>query len=168
MSCSLYQASIPAFQRTLTATTRILAKAQAHCAARKIDPRALLDARLFPDMFPFSRQVQLVTDFAKGGAARLAGVEVPRYEDVEATFAELEARLAKTLAFVESVDRAAVEAGAERKIMLSIAGAPTEFTGATMLTHYTLPNLYFHAATAYGILRHGGIELGKRDFMGLS
>lgn len=166
MPLSLYDSSIPVFQRTLTTTSTILDKAAAHCTARKIDPAALLTARLFPDMFPLTRQVQLVSDFAKGGAARLAGIDIPKYEDTETSFDELKARLAKTHTFLTGVDRAAIEAGADRSITLTMAGKPVQMTGTALLTSHTLPNLYFHATTAYAILRHGGVEIGKGDFMG--
>lgn len=165
MPLSMYDASIPVFRQALHSVGGLIDKAAAHCAARKIDPDAILKARLYPDMFHFTRQCQLVSDFAKGGAARLAGVDVPKYDDTETSFDELKARLAKTAAFIGSLDRAAIEAGADRKITMTLGGNPTEFTGVSMLFNNTLPNLYFHAATAYGILRHGGVEVGKRDFM---
>ena len=159
MSISLYTASVPVFRQILGSLAAILAKAEAHVDAKKLDPNALLQARLFPDMFPLVRQVQLATDFAKGAGARLAGMEVPRYDDVETDFAGLQARLEKTLAFLDTVAREAVDAGGDRDIK-------RQFKGQVYLLHYALPNFYFHATTAYDILRHNGLEIGKRDFVG--
>ncbi|MBX6323532.1 MAG: DUF1993 domain-containing protein, partial [Rhodospirillaceae bacterium] len=140
--------------------------AAAPAAARKIEPAVLLGARLYPDMFPFTRQVQLASDFAKGAGARLAGLEVPRYEDTETTFDELKARIGRTLDFLDGLKPAQFEGAEEREIALTIAGQPIRFKGLGYLTGFALPNFYFHAATAYDILRHCGVEIGKRDFMG--
>jgi hypothetical protein len=166
MSISMYTASVPVFRQILTSLSTILQKAEEHAQASKIDPDALLGARLFPDMFPLLRQVQLVTDFAKGAAARLAGADVPRYEDVETDFAGLQARLEKTLAFLDTVAREDVDAGAGRDITVGTGANVREFEGLTYLLHYALPNFYFHATTAYDILRHNGVVIGKRDFIG--
>jgi len=166
MSISLYTASVPVFRQILSSLAAILAKAQAHAETHKIDPDALLQARLFPDMFPLVRQVQLATDFAKGAAARLAGSDVPRYEDTETDFAGLQARLEKTLAFLDSVARDAVDAGGERDITIGTGGNVRQFQGLPYLLHYALPNFYFHATTAYDILRHNGVVIGKKDFIG--
>jgi len=166
MTMSIYSASVPVFRQILGSLVTILAKAEAHVDAKKLDPDALLQARLFPDMFPLLRQVQLVTDFAKGAAARLGGVEVPRYEDVEQDFAGLQARLEKTLAFLDTVPREAIDAGAERDVTIGSGASQRSFKGQAYLLHYALPNFYFHAATAYDILRHNGLEVGKRDFIG--
>ncbi len=166
MTISMYDASVPVFRQMLNSLTAILDKAEAHAAARKIDPAALLQARLYPDMFPLTRQVQIAADFAKGACARLAGVEVPRYEDTEQSFAELRQRIAKTLAFIEDLPRDAIANSEERDITLTVAGNPMEFNGQAYLLHWGLSNFYFHATTAYAILRHNGIELGKRDFIG--
>jgi hypothetical protein len=163
---SMYTASVPVFRQILTSLAAILEKAEAHAEARKIDPNALLQARLFPDMFPLVRQVQLATDFAKGAAARLGGVEVPRYEDVEHDFAGLRARLDKTLAFIDSVPREAIEAGGARDVTIGTGANQHNFTGLVYLLHFALPHFYFHAATAYDILRHNGLDIGKRDFVG--
>lgn len=166
MSISLYTASVPVFRQILGSLAAILTKAEAHVDAKKLDPNALLQARLYPDMFPLVRQVQLTTDFAKGAAARLAGVEVPRYEDVEHDFAGLQARLEKTLAFLDTVAREAVDAGGDRDVTVGTGANQRQFKGEVYLLHYALPNFYFHAATAYDILRHNGLEIGKRDFVG--
>ncbi len=166
MTMSMYDASIPVFRQILGSLAAILDKAEAHVDAKKIDPDALLQARLFPDMFPLLRQVQLATDFAKGAAARLGGVEVPRYDDVEQDFAGLQARLEKTQAFLDSVAREAVDAGAGRDVTIGSGAGERHFKGQAYLLHYALPNFYFHAATAYDILRHNGLDIGKRDFIG--
>lgn len=166
MTITMYAASVPVFRQILGNLSAILAKAESHADLKKIDPDALLQARLFPDMFPLVRQVQLATDFAKGAAARLAGIEVPRYEDTERDFAGLQARLEKTLAFLDSVPREAVDDGAERDISIGSGAHQRQFTGLPYLLHYALPQFYFHATTAYDILRHNGLDIGKRDFTG--
>jgi hypothetical protein len=166
MSLSLYQASAPRFANTLKNLSAILDKAQAHCEAKKIDPLALTSFRLFPDMFPLSRQIQIMTDTAKGAIARLAGIEIPKYEDTEQTFAELKARMMKTADFVMSVPAAKIDAGADRDIAMKIAGKDTVLKGAQYLLGHAYPNFYFHSTTAYNILRHNGVEIGKRDFLG--
>lgn len=167
MSLSLYQASVPLFVQILGGLSSVLRKAEAHAAEKKIDPNALLQARLFPDMFGLVRQVQIAADFAKGAAARLGGVDVPAYEDTETSFADLQARIAKTLAFIQSVPAAAIDAGSDRSIVLR-PGTPNEKTlqGNAYLLHYTLPHFFFHTTTAYDILRHNGVELGKQDYIG--
>ena len=166
MSLSMYQASAPRFANILKNLSAILDKAQAHCEAKKIDPLAITSFRLFPDMFPLSRQIQIATDTAKGAIARLAGVEIPKYEDTEQTFAELKARIAKTVDFVASVPPARIEGAADKDIAMKIAGKDTVLKGAQYLLGHAYPNFYFHCTTAYNILRHNGIEVGKRDFLG--
>lgn len=166
MSHSIYDASVPQFLHMLGAMTKILDKAEAYAAARKIDPMVLSGARLYPDMLPLTRQVLIACDFAKGAGARLAGVEVPKYEDTETTFSELKARIAKTCGFLKTLDRKAIEAGSGRDISLTSGGRKMEFKGNAYLTQFVLPNFYFHLATAYGLLRHNGLEVGKMDFMG--
>lgn len=166
MTISMYDASVPVFTQMLNSLSAILDKAEAYAAARKIDPAALLQARLYPDMFPLTRQVQIAADFAKGGCARLAGVEVPRYDDNEASFADLKQRIAKTVAFIQGLPREAIASSEERDITLTVAGNPMEFKGQPYLLHWALSNFYFHATTAYAILRHNGLEIGKRDFIG--
>ncbi|HEU4621812.1 MAG TPA: DUF1993 domain-containing protein [Burkholderiaceae bacterium] len=163
---SMYAASVPVFDRMLNNLSAILDKAMAHCAARKIEPQVLLNMRLSPDMFTLTRQVQIACDFAKGTAARLAGVEVPKYDDDESTFADLKARIAKTQAFIRTLSTGQIDGSETREISITIAGTPTTFKGLPYLLHFALPNFYFHATTAYGILRHAGVELGKRDFIG--
>ena len=166
MAMSMYQASMPGFLRTLRALSAILDKAAEHCRGKNADPAELIGARLAPDMFPFSRQVQIMTDHAKGAAARLSGRDNPKYEDTESTFADLKARIAKTVAFVESVPAAEIDGSEERDVTLTIGGKPRTFKGQHYLVHFALPNFYFHATTAYDILRHKGVEVGKRDFIG--
>ena len=166
MNISMYTASVPVFRQILGSLAAILEKAENHADLRKIDPDALLQARLFPDMFPLVRQVQLATDFAKGAAARLAGIEVPRFEDTERDFAGLQARLEKTLAFLDSVPREAVDEGAARDITIGSGANERQFEGLPYLLQYALPQFYFHATTAYAILRHNGLDIGKRDFIG--
>jgi hypothetical protein len=163
---SMYTASVPVLRQILNSLAAILKKAEDHVEAKKLEPNALLQARLFPDMFPLVRQVQLATDFAKGAAARLGGVEVPRYDDVEHDFAGLQARLAKTLAFIDSVPREAIEDGAARDITVGTGDNQRQFKGLAYLLHFALPHFYFHATTAYDILRHNGLDIGKRDFVG--
>ena len=167
MSFSMSQASLPTFEIGLNALSAILDKAEAFAAAKKIDPAVLLNTRLAPDMFPLVRQVQIATDLVKNGAARLAGVEPPRYEDKETTIAELKARLAKTVAFVKSLDPKQVDAASGRQITFPLG--PTnkgQMQGDDYLNHFVLPNVYFHLAAAYAILRHCGVEIGKQDFLG--
>lgn len=166
MSLSMYEASAPTFASMLRNLDAILVKTQAHAAARKIDPTVLLNARLFPDMYPLLRQVQIATDQAKGCVARLAGVEVPRYEDSEQSFDEIRQRLAKTIAFVESIAPAQIDGSEERDIALKVGGRELSFKGKPYLVGFVLPNFYFHLVTAYNILRHNGVEIGKRDYTG--
>ncbi len=162
-----HNSSVPVFQQMLRGLSNVLAKAQAHAEAKKIEPSVLLGARLYPDMFPLSRQVQIAADFAKSVSARLAGAQVPAYEDNEKTFEELQARIQKTLAFIESLPRAGFDGAASREIVLQ-AGTPKERRfdgGLAYLTTYGLPHFYFHVTTAYAILRHNGVELGKKDYI---
>jgi hypothetical protein len=166
MSLTMYNASVPVFRQVLGSLAAILEKAESHADLKKIEPQALLQARLFPDMFPLLRQVQVAADFAKGTVARLGGVDVPRYEDTEVDFAGLQARIAKTLAFIDSVPREAIEDSAERDVTVGSGDKQREFKGQTYLLHYSLPHFYFHATTAYAILRHNGVEIGKKDFIG--
>lgn len=166
MTISMYQASVPAFLQQLNALSGVLQKAEAHAAARKFDPAVLLNARLFPDMFPLTKQVQIACDFAKGGPARLAGVQAPAYEDSEKSFSELQARIEKTIAFVKTLKPEQIDGSEGRDITIKIGGNPVTLKGQPYLVNFVLPNFYFHATTAYGILRHNGVELGKRDFIG--
>jgi uncharacterized protein len=166
MPVSLSQASIPVFEIGLNALAAVLDKAAAHAAAKKIDPAALLTMRLFPDMFALTRQVQVACDQAKNGAARLAGVEPPKYEDNETTFDQLKERIAKTVAFLKSLDPKAIDAAADREITFPLGGGQGHMQGDDYLNHFVLPNFYFHRTTAFGILRHCGVEIGKRDYLG--
>lgn len=164
---SFHQASVPVFKQMLGGLADVLAKAEAHAGARHIDPQVLLQSRLFPDMFALLRQVQIACDFAKGVSARLAGVEVPSVADDESTFAQLQARIQSTLAFLEGLPVAAFDEAGSREIVLR-PGTPKErrFAGGPYLLSYGLPQFFFHVATAYAILRHNGVELGKKDYMG--
>lgn len=165
---SLYHASVPVFLQMLKAYDTVLTKAEANAAERKIDPAVLFAARLAPDMFPLSKQVQLATDHAKGAPSRLAGREVPRYEDNEATFADLHQRLGKTMDYLKGFKEAEFAGSAERTITMKIGGNDMSFPGTQYLNHFALPNFYFHVTTGYDILRHNGVPLSKRDFMGAS
>ncbi len=167
MPLSMYQASIPAFVRMLNNLSAILDKAAAHAEAKKIDPSVFVNARLAPDMFPLSRQVQIATDGVKGCAARLAGIEVPSYADTETTFPELKARIAKTIAFLQSVTAAQIDGSEARKVTLKLRNEEMTFLGQPYLLDFVIPNFYFHLTTAYAILRHNGVEIGKRDFLGV-
>ena len=166
MTISMYAASVPRFAGMLRNLAAILDKAQTHARAKKSDPATLLTARLFPDMFPLVKQVQIACDHAKGAVARLAGVEVPKYEDTEQSFEELQARLAKTMAFVESFAAGQIDGSEERQIALRIGGHDMSFRGMPYLLGFAWPNFYFHVVTAYNILRHNGVEIGKRDYVG--
>ncbi|EEG09384.1 DUF1993 domain-containing protein [Pseudogulbenkiania ferrooxidans] len=166
MSLSMYQASIPVLIRGITNLAAILDKAAAHAAAKNIAPEVLLNARLAPDMFPLVRQVQSVSDTAKGCGARLAGVEVPSFADTETSFAELGERLAKTVAFLQTLTPEQVDGSEERPITLKVRSQEIHFTGQTYLLGFALPNFYFHFTTAYGILRHNGVDIGKADYLG--
>ena len=167
MSQCLYAASAPVFRQLLNSLAALLEKAEAHAVAGRIEPDALLQARLYPDMFPLARQIQIATDFAKGASARLAGVEPPRYEDGEHTFTELQQRITKTLGFIDSLARADIDAGATRAITHGSGERARHFdSGQVYLTHFALPQFYFHMTTAYAILRHNGAPIGKKDFIG--
>ena len=166
MSISMYQASVPVFQKMLQNLDGILDKAETSAAARKIEPQVLLNARLAPDMFHFTRQVQIATDHATGAPARLAGLEPPKFEYTESSFAELKARLAKAQAFLATLQPAQIDGSEERRIVLKFGPREFEFTGQPYLTMFALPNFFFHYTTAYAILRHNGVDIGKRDFAG--
>ena len=162
----MYQASTPRFAAMLRNLSALIDKAEAHCAAKKIEPAALTTARLFPDMFPFTRQVQIACDTAKGAVARLAGAEIPKHEDTEQTFAELKARIAKTLDFIESVKPERIDGSEEKEIVLQMRSGERRLKGMPYLLGSAYPNFYFHVTTAYNILRHNGVEIGKTDFLG--
>lgn len=166
MSLTMYQASIPVFVRMLKNLSVILDKAAAHAEAKKIDPAVFINARLAPDMYPLSRQVQIATDIVKGCAARLADIEVPSYEDNETTFADLQARIAKTEAFLQSVTAPQIDGSEDRKITLKFGSRELSFLGQAYLLDFVLPNFHFHLTVAYAILRHNGVEIGKMDYTG--
>lgn len=166
MSVSMYQASIPGLIRSLDSLAALLAKAEQFAADRNIEPGVLLNARLAPDMYPLLRQVQIASDTAKGCAARLAGVEVPAYPDTEASFAELKERLGKTVAFLQSVTPGQLDDSATRAVVLKMRSGELSFSGQDYLFQFVLPNFYFHVTTAYDILRHNGLAIGKRDYLG--
>jgi hypothetical protein len=167
MMLSMYQASVPVFIRGLTNLATILQKAAAHAQTKKIDPAALVNARLYPDMFPLPRQVQIATDHARGAAARLAGMERPSYPDTETTFEQLQARIARTIAYLETFKAAQIDGSEDRAITVPIRGNDVPFKGQPYLLGFALPNFYFHTVTAYAILRHAGVEIGKADYIGL-
>jgi hypothetical protein len=162
----MYQASVPVFAQYLEALAAVLDKAAAFCAAKKIEESVLVGARLAPDMFPLSRQVQIACDFAKGASARLAGVEVPSWPDDEKSLSDLKARIAKTLGFIATLKQAEIEASAGRDIKLKVRGNDVTFKGQPYLTNFAMGHFFFHCATAYNILRHNGVEIGKGDFIG--
>jgi hypothetical protein len=167
MPFSMSQASLPVFETGLNALSAVLDKAEAYAVAKKIEPSVLLGSRLYPDMFPLARQVQIATDQVKNGAARLAGVEPPRYEDNETTLDQLKARIARTVAYLKTLDAKQIDSAADREITFPLG--PTNkghMQGGDYLNHYVLANFYFHLAAAYAILRHCGVEIGKRDFLG--
>ncbi len=166
MSITMYQASVPQFIRMLGNLKGILQKAAAHAAARKIDEAVLLNARLFPDMFALTRQVQIATDFARGTSARLSGVEPPAVEDKEQSFAELTARVDAAIAYISTLPAAKIDGSEARQIARKVRGVEKTFAGIDYLLQYSLPNFYFHLATTYAILRHNGVEVGKGDFVG--
>lgn len=166
MSISMYQASVPVFSKTLSHLSAILDKAAAFADSRKIDSAVLLNYRLAPDMFNFTRQVQIACDFAKGSGSRLAGNEPPVYEDNETSLAELKARIDKTIALLNTLQPAQIDGSETRDIHVKMRGEPVSFKGQPYLLHFVLPNFFFHVTTAYAILRHCGVEIGKRDFIG--
>ena len=166
MKISMYRASVPTFIRVLENLSGVLDKGTAYAAAKKIEPEVLVNSRLFPDMLPFARQVMIVTDNAKGGASRLAGLEPPKYEDTESTFPELKARINKTIAFLKTFTPDQIDGSEERTINMKVAGKPMTFQGLPYLLNYVLPNMYFHTTTAYNILRHNGVDVGKKDYLG--
>lgn len=166
MTLSMYQASVPVFVRMLNNLAAILDKAAAHCEARKIDPAALIGYRLYPDMFAFAKQVQVATDHARNGAARLAGVEAPALEHSEQSFPELSERVKQSIAYLESFTPEQIDGSEEREVVIRRGETVNTYLGQAYLLQRALPNFFFHVTTAYDILRHNGVELGKRDFVG--
>ena len=166
MKLSIYDVTVPVFIRVMNSLAAILEKGAAHAEAHKIDPAVLVQGRLFPDMFPLARQVQIASDTAKYGAARLAGAEAPTYEDNESTFAELIARVRNTAAYVETLKAEAFGGAEDRTVTWQARGKSRSMQGQPYLLHHVQPNLYFHVTTTYNILRHSGVELGKMDYLG--
>jgi hypothetical protein len=166
MSLSMYQASVPVFLRGFNNLSVLLDQAAEYAKSRQIHPSVLIEARLFPDMFPLARQVQSASDAAKIGTARLAGIKAPSFEDIEVSFEELQSRIARTVEFLESVSVEEINRSDEREIVMNLRGAETRFTGASYLFTFSLPNFFFHLTTAYDILRHNGVPLGKLDYLG--
>ena len=165
MAISMYRASAPIFLQMLPALSACLDKAAAYAAAKKIEPSVLLQSRLYPDMFPLLRQVQIAADFAKGTVARLAGVDPPKYEDTETTIEQLKARIVKTIDFVKEFKPSQIDGSEERDITIPMGNQTRSFKGENYLVGFALPNFFFHVTTAYAILRHNGVELGKGDYM---
>jgi hypothetical protein len=166
MSISMYDVSIPVFTLSLNNLAAILDKAATHAETKKVGPKVLADARLIVDMLPLSSQIQIACDTAKGAAARLAGVEVPKHDDTEATVGELKARIAKTLAFIKTIKREQLQGAETREIVLQFPQNTMKFTGINYLTNFVLPNFFFHVTIAYALLRKAGVEIGKRDYLG--
>lgn len=166
MPVSMYQISVPIFAKTLGNLSAILDKAAVYVEAKKVDPQVLLAWRLAPDMLPMSRQLQIACDFAKGATSRLAGVEVPAWEDNEKSFDDFKARIARTIDYCNGFKPAQIDGSEDRDIHVKVAGNPVIYKGQPYLMHSVLPNFFFHTTTAYGILRHCGVEIGKRDFIG--
>lgn len=165
MAISMYRASVPVFLQMLPCLAALLDKAAAFAESKKIEPAVLLNGRLAPDMFTLTRQVQIACDFAKGTIARLAGQDPPKWTDTETTIPELKARIAKTMDFIKTFQPAQIDGSEERQITIPIGGEPRTFAGENYLVGFALPNFYFHMTTAYAILRHNGVEIGKRDYM---
>ena len=163
---AMFDTTVPLLKRALTNLSAILQKGEAYADAKKIEHTVLLNARLFPDMHPLIRQVQIATDMSKGAAARLAGMEIPKYEDNETSFDELQARITKTIAFIDTVQPQQLQGSETREVTITIRGTELKFTGQDYLLKWAQPNVYFHVTTAYNILRHNGVALGKADFLG--
>ena len=166
MSLSMYSASVPVYAHTLGNLARLLDKAEAHAAAKKFDAAVLLAARLAPDMLPFTKQVQIACDAARLSVARLAGIDPPKFEDNETSMAELQARIQKTIDFLKTVTAAQVDGSEAREISIPRRDGVMKLEGEVYLKHYALPNFFFHVTTAYALLRHNGVELGKADYLG--
>ena len=163
---TMYDISIAPLIRTLSNLSRILKKGEAYAKIKEIDPSILLNSRLFADMYPLTKQVQIATDMSKGVGARLSGLDIPKYEDNETTFDELQARVSKTIDFLESVEPELLEGSESKRVTITIRNIDLEFTGQDYLLKWAMPNVYFHVTTAYNILRHNGVELGKSDYLG--
>lgn len=166
MTISMFQASVPVLLHGLSNVSAILAKGATFAAAKKIDESVLVNARLAPDMFPLSKQIQIISDITKGGMARLAGVEVPSFPDTETSFADLQARIEKTVTFLKTLTTSQIDGTEAKDIALKVGGNEMKFKGQPYLLQFVMPNFYFHSATAYAILRHNGVDVGKMDFLG--
>lgn len=166
MNLSMYEASVPPLKRMLNNLSRILEIGANYANNKKFDPLILVTARLYPDMFPLTKQIQIATDQAKACAARLAGVEVPTFEHIETTFEELQARIARTLTFIDTIPAEQINGSEDRDIVFQVHGTRMEFKGRDFLFDWIFPNFYFHVITAYNILRHNGVEIGKNDYLG--
>ena len=166
MSLSMYQASAPVYTQMLKTLSAILKKAEEHCEAKKIDPSVFVNARLYPDMAPLSRQIQIATDQPKAVLSRLAGIEVPSWPDTETTFEQLHARIGKALAYIDTFKPEQIDGTEAKNVTLKVGPQDMTFKGQQYLMHFSLPNFFFHVVTAYDILRHNGVEIGKRDFLG--
>jgi len=166
MSLSMYQALVPVAIRQLTNLSEILKKAESYATAKKVEPEVFTSTRLIVDMYPLSRQIQIAADIVKGGAARLAGVEVPSFPDTEKTFSELQARIAKTIDFLKTFKPNQIDGSEDRKVTLKVGGQEMTFPGQAYLLGFVLPNLFFHTSIAYAIMRQNGVEIGKRDYLG--
>ncbi len=166
MTISMYQASVPQLKKMLVNLTAILTKAEEHAAAKGVDGKVLVEARLFPDMFPLAKQVQIACDQVKFGLARLAGIEAPKFDDTESTLAQLKERITKTIAFIDSIKPEQIDGTEAKEIQFSIKEWSFEFVGEQYLLTWIIPNFYFHVTTTYSILRHNGVELGKADYLG--
>ena len=166
MNMSMYQATVPVFIKMLSNLSSILQKADNYAEAKKIDPSVLINARLAPDMFDLARQIQIATDAAKGCAARLANIEIPSFPDTEKSFSDLHQRITKTITFLKSVDAKLIDGSEERKISLKVGPQEMSFKGQEYAMHFALPNFYFHTTMAYAILRHNGLDIGKKDYLG--
>ena len=166
MTISMYQASLPRFINILGNLSAILDKTQAHVDAKKLDETVLTGFRIYPDMLPMARQIMIATDTAKGLAARLAGVDIPVYEDTEKTLAELKARIAKTIAYLQTFTPAQIDGTEDKEIVIKRGDKETRYTGMQFMLGHAVPNFYFHVTTTYAILRHNGVEIGKRDYLG--
>ena len=163
---TMYEMSLTPLKRALNNLSHLLKKGEAYAIAKEVDPSVLLNARLFVDMYPLTRQVQIATDMSKGAAARLAGVDIPKYDDNETSFAELQARIDKTIAFIDSIAAQQLDGSEAKDVTITIRKVDLTFTGVDYVTKWVLPNVYFHVTTAYNILRHNGVVLGKSDFLG--
>ena len=166
MTISMYQSSVPVFIHGLTNLSALLKKAEEHATAKKIEPAALINARIYPDMFPLSRQIQIACDVVKGGVARLAGLEIPSFPDTETTFAELQQRIHKTMTFLQTATAQQIDGSEGKTVTLKVGGNDMTFQGQDYLLRFVIPNFYFHISITYALLRHNGVDVGKKDFLG--